>query len=186
MANLLAKLRIDYQSLTMLQDITDKPREDTILLHNKILDGFMEGQNSEVFVSMHEYNQLLEKTNRQLRLREMLIEHSSDASLIVMSLPMPRQVNDGKTFHEFFITFTFSGHYFGAFVHVLAWYADDGHAATYSRPWKSLFGVNFLFLRCNFIRHPKTNSKNFFSLNRNNFVLILMNSSTNYSTQCKI
>lgn len=92
MANLLAKLRIEYSSLTMLQGVTDQPKEATISLHKKILDGFMEGQNDECFVSQHEYNQLKEKTFRQLRLREMLVKHSSQASLVVMSLPMPRQV----------------------------------------------------------------------------------------------
>lgn len=92
MANLLSKLRIEYASLTMLQGVTDKPKDETIMLHKKVLDGFMEGQNRECFVSNLEYTQLLEKTHRQLRLREMLINHSSDASLIVMSLPMPRQV----------------------------------------------------------------------------------------------
>jgi solute carrier family 12 (sodium/potassium/chloride transporter), member 2 len=92
MANLLSKLRIDYASLTMLQGVTDKPKDETIQLHSKVLDGFMEGQNDGYFVSHVEYKQLLEKTYRQLRLREMLQQHSSDASLIVMSLPMPRQV----------------------------------------------------------------------------------------------
>lgn len=92
MANLLSKLRIEYASLTMLQGVTDKPNDETISLHKKVLDGFMEGQNEECFVSNVEYKQLLEKTHRQLRLREMLVEHSSDAALIVMSLPMPRQV----------------------------------------------------------------------------------------------
>lgn len=92
MANLLSKLRIDYMSLTMLQGVTDRPKEETIKLHNKVLDGFMEGQNNECFVSNVEYKQLQDKTYRQLRLREMLEQHSRDASLIVMSLPMPRQV----------------------------------------------------------------------------------------------
>lgn len=92
MANLLSKLRIEYSSLTMLQGITDHPKDETIRLHNKILDGFMEGQNSESYVTNHEYKQLQEKTYRQLRLREMLVQHSSEASLIFMSLPMPRQV----------------------------------------------------------------------------------------------
>lgn len=92
MANLLSKLRIEYASLTMLQGVTDKPKDETISLHKKVLDGFMEGQNADCFVSNIEYTQLLEKTHRQLRLREMLVEHSSDASMIVMSLPMPRQV----------------------------------------------------------------------------------------------
>lgn len=34
---------------------------------------------------------LQDKTNRQLRLRELLLENSKDASLVVMSLPMPRK-----------------------------------------------------------------------------------------------
>lgn len=92
MANLLAKLRIDYASLTMLHGVTEMPMEETINLHSKVLDGFMEGQCDDCFVSDVEYKQLREKTYRQLRLREMLVQHSSDASLIVMSLPMPRQV----------------------------------------------------------------------------------------------
>lgn len=92
MANLLAKLRIDYASLTMLQGVTDMPKDETIMLHKKLLDGFMEGQNTDCYVSNLEFNQLKEKTYRQLRLREMLLKHSSDASLVVMSLPMPRQV----------------------------------------------------------------------------------------------
>lgn len=92
MANLLAKLRIEYSSLTMLQGITDKPKEETIIMHQNLLKGFLEGQNEKVFVTETEIHQLEEKTNRHLRLREMLLKHSSDASLIVMSLPMPRQV----------------------------------------------------------------------------------------------
>lgn len=94
MANLLAKLRIDYSSLTMLQGITDKPKDETIRMHMKMLDGFLEGENqysNEGVISMTEFKQLEEKTHRHLRLREMLLKHSSQASLIVMSLPMPRQ-----------------------------------------------------------------------------------------------
>lgn len=101
MANLLSKLRIEYASLTMLQGVTDKPKDETIKLHNKILDGFMEGQNTECFVSDLEYKQLKEKTYRQLRLREMLVKHSSQASLIVMSLPMPRQVINESFYNSY-------------------------------------------------------------------------------------
>lgn len=84
MANLLSKLRIDYSSLTMLQGITDKPKDETIILHQNLLKGFI--------CSETELKQLEEKTYRHLRLREMMLKHSSQASLIVMSLPMPRQV----------------------------------------------------------------------------------------------
>lgn len=93
MANLLSKLRIDFSSLTMLEGVTEKPKPETIAMHSLLLHGFLEGQGGhhECFVSDLERSTLLEKTYRQLRLREMLLEHSSNASLIVMSLPMPRK-----------------------------------------------------------------------------------------------
>lgn len=93
MANLLSKLRVPYSSLIMLQGVTDKPKESSIHMHTQLLHGFLEGQNSNsCFVSNTERKQLEAKTFRQLRIREMLKEHSSKASLVVMSLPMPRQV----------------------------------------------------------------------------------------------
>lgn len=91
MANLLAKLRIDYSSLIMLHEVKQRPRPETIELHKNLLDGFNEGQNSDCTVSDTEKATLEEKTNLQLRLRELLLEHSTEASLVVMSLPMPRQ-----------------------------------------------------------------------------------------------
>jgi len=91
MANLLSKLRIDYASLVMLEGITEKPKDATIAMHMHLLEGFHEGQRAKGFISKEEMVSLREKTYRQLRLREMLLEHSRDSSLIVMSLPMPRQ-----------------------------------------------------------------------------------------------
>lgn len=91
MARLLSKLRIDYSSLTMLQEVKKSPQQETRNLHSKLLNGFLENENAECFVSDTERAALQEKTNRQLRLRELLLEHSKTASLIVMSLPMPRQ-----------------------------------------------------------------------------------------------
>jgi solute carrier family 12 (sodium/potassium/chloride transporter), member 2 len=75
----------------MVQGVTEKPRDATIAMHEHMLHGFMEGQRDENFVSITERAQLQMKTNRQLRLREMLLEHSKDANLVVMSLPMPRR-----------------------------------------------------------------------------------------------
>lgn len=89
MANLLAKLRIDYSSLIMLHDVKTRPKEETIEMHKKLLESF--GENEECSISNTEQDLLQEKTYLQLRLRELLLEHSTDASLIVMSLPMPRQ-----------------------------------------------------------------------------------------------
>lgn len=75
----------------MLQDVKKGPKQETRELHAKVLHGFNEGDNDECFVSDVEKSTLQEKTNRQLRLRELLLEHSRSASLVVMSLPMPRQ-----------------------------------------------------------------------------------------------
>lgn len=96
MANLLSKLRIDYSSLKMLQGMSQKPSAESIEFHERLLDGFRESDAGVepadgCFVPDTELVQLQEKTNRQLRLRELLLEHSTSASLVVMSLPMPRQ-----------------------------------------------------------------------------------------------
>lgn len=109
MANLLAKLRLNYSSLVLLQGVFDPPKEGTIRMHSKLLDGFLEGQNDQCFVSDDEREKLREKTYLHLRLREMLREHSQKASLIVMSLPMPRQVRIFLvlSFRDFSIYFLF-------------------------------------------------------------------------------
>lgn len=91
MANLLAKLRIDYSSLIMLHEVKRLPAPETVKMHDHLLDGFNEGQNSDCTITDAEKATLEEKTNLQLRLRELLQEHSTSASLVVMSLPMPRQ-----------------------------------------------------------------------------------------------
>lgn len=92
MVTLLKKLRLDYSSLHMLSGITNLPKEGTTKFHSKILSGFHEGENAQCFVSEEERSRMQDKTNRQLRLREMLREHSKTANLIVMSMPMPRHV----------------------------------------------------------------------------------------------
>lgn len=103
MAQLLSKLRIDYSSLTMLQGMSQKPSPESIEFHARLLDGFRESDqksnvddisadaDADCYVSDTELATLEEKTNRQLRLRELLLEHSTAATLVVMSLPMPRQ-----------------------------------------------------------------------------------------------
>ncbi|XP_066994462.1 bumetanide-sensitive sodium-(potassium)-chloride cotransporter [Anabrus simplex] len=93
MANLLSKFRIDYSSLTMMTGITEKPKQETVDLFNSLLNGFREsdGAHEDCSVTETELVSLSEKTNRQLRLREMLQESSKDAALVVMSLPMPRK-----------------------------------------------------------------------------------------------
>ncbi|XP_013170026.1 PREDICTED: bumetanide-sensitive sodium-(potassium)-chloride cotransporter [Papilio xuthus] len=92
MANLLAKFRIDYSSLTMVQDITEPPQPETKQLFDDIIKSFV-GDNAreDCRISESELSTLAEKTSRQLRLRELLLANSQEARLVVMSLPMPRK-----------------------------------------------------------------------------------------------
>ncbi|CAH0588109.1 unnamed protein product [Chrysodeixis includens] len=92
MANLLAKFRIDYSSLTMVQDITEPPQPETMKMFEDITKKFTdETADPECRISETELLTLAEKTKRQLRLRELLLANSKDAKLVVMSLPMPRK-----------------------------------------------------------------------------------------------
>lgn len=93
MANLLSKFRLDYYSLQMVS-IADKPQDTTIEFFNDLIDRFItndEVKESDCMVSAAEIAASQDKTYRQLRLRELLLQHSSDANLVVMSLPMPRK-----------------------------------------------------------------------------------------------
>ncbi|XP_055850067.1 bumetanide-sensitive sodium-(potassium)-chloride cotransporter isoform X2 [Episyrphus balteatus] len=92
MSSLLQKLRINFSSLVMLQGVTDRPRLETITRHRRLLDGFVQtAANPNGSVTEEEIQGLEEKTHRQLRIHELLVDHSSKASLVVMSLPMPRR-----------------------------------------------------------------------------------------------
>lgn len=93
MAKLLAKLRINYASLIMIPDVTDMPQEATIRGHTKLLQTYNDTTNHEGVVSPEEALDAQTKTNIHLRLREWLKKYSTESSLIVMSLPMPRDVS---------------------------------------------------------------------------------------------
>ncbi|XP_063908850.1 bumetanide-sensitive sodium-(potassium)-chloride cotransporter isoform X1 [Zophobas morio] len=93
MAFLLSKFRLNYSSLKIVS-ISDKPQESTIKFFNDMISEFRTDEEvgeNECKVSEAEIASLQDKTYRQLRLRELLLENSSDANLIVMSLPMPRK-----------------------------------------------------------------------------------------------
>ncbi|KFB44724.1 AGAP003275-PA-like protein [Anopheles sinensis] len=92
MANLLAKLRIEYASLTMLPNVAKLPRPETVAMHRQLLKHFepFPAQLSPPELSATDRAELDGKTDRQLRLREMILEHSPEAALIVMSMTMPR------------------------------------------------------------------------------------------------
>ncbi|XP_031332730.1 bumetanide-sensitive sodium-(potassium)-chloride cotransporter [Photinus pyralis] len=95
MASMLAKFRIDYSDLKIVPNITSKAKDSTQQLFKSLIydyknrEDFTESQ--EAHIPESELLAMQEKTNRHLRLRELLLEHSTEASLVVMTLPIPRK-----------------------------------------------------------------------------------------------
>ncbi|XP_025421487.1 bumetanide-sensitive sodium-(potassium)-chloride cotransporter [Sipha flava] len=92
-ASLLAKFRIDYSDLVVITDLMRKPHEETLAFYDSLIKSYKpKGPNSETDgIKESELTAMKEKTNRHLRLRELLLENSQEANLIVMTLPMPRK-----------------------------------------------------------------------------------------------
>jgi len=95
MASLLSKFRIDYSDLTVIPDVTMKAGNASRALFESLIKDFKgdpdKCDDPETIISESELLGLREKTNRQMRLRELLLEHSSQSNLIVMTLPVPRK-----------------------------------------------------------------------------------------------
>ncbi|XP_030375779.1 bumetanide-sensitive sodium-(potassium)-chloride cotransporter isoform X2 [Scaptodrosophila lebanonensis] len=91
MASLLTKFRIKYSELIMLKGVCEQPRPDTILKHKRLIEPFRRSPRNEFGITDEELNNMAEKTHRQLRIHELVVQHSSNATLVVMSLPMPRK-----------------------------------------------------------------------------------------------
>ncbi|XP_013140300.1 PREDICTED: bumetanide-sensitive sodium-(potassium)-chloride cotransporter-like [Papilio polytes] len=89
MRDLLNKFRIDYSSLTMVQGISEKPTQQSIEFFTSLVQTMK--INEKRFITDAELDYHKAKTYRQLRLRELLLKNSIDASLVVITLPMPRK-----------------------------------------------------------------------------------------------
>lgn len=92
MAVLLSKFRIDYSDLVIISDVDEAPKKKTKKWFDSVIRPFLQPepngagpQITEQQLEMFQY-----KTNRHLKLRELLLDHSSDSNLVVMTLPMPR------------------------------------------------------------------------------------------------
>lgn len=95
MENLLTKFRIKYSKLIMLKGLMDAPKTETLLRHKQLVDNYNQHVTQpEDRITDEELLNMEVKTNRQLRIHELVVEHSSEAALIVMSLPMPRKVQE--------------------------------------------------------------------------------------------
>ncbi|XP_053556068.1 solute carrier family 12 member 2-like [Bombina bombina] len=104
MATLLSKFRIDYSDIIIIGDINKKPREESIKYFYDLVDpyrlyeGDFDKESADEMrrrepwkISDDELEMLKEKTQRQIRLNELLHEHSSSANLIVMTMPVARK-----------------------------------------------------------------------------------------------
>ncbi|KAK0180493.1 hypothetical protein PV327_006129 [Microctonus hyperodae] len=94
MAEIMAKVRIKYTSLKMVDDISTEPKQETREFFDKLIMDLQKNNtsgNPDCIITDLELQTLREKTNRQLRIRELLLENSSQSTLVVMSLPMPRK-----------------------------------------------------------------------------------------------
>ncbi|XP_076020450.1 solute carrier family 12 member 2 [Genypterus blacodes] len=104
MATLLSKFRIDFSDINVLGDINTKPKKEHVAAFEELIEPYrlkeddMEQEAAEMLknsepwrITDNELELYRAKTNRQIRLNELLKEHSSTANLIVMSLPLARK-----------------------------------------------------------------------------------------------
>ncbi|XP_071545587.1 bumetanide-sensitive sodium-(potassium)-chloride cotransporter-like isoform X3 [Panulirus ornatus] len=93
MAELLCKFRIDFSDVVMIPDVMRRPREESVRDFSNLISKFKVLPDSEdkgtEGITESELIALKDKTNRHIRLRELLLEHSREASFIVMTLPIP-------------------------------------------------------------------------------------------------
>ncbi|OAD57765.1 Bumetanide-sensitive sodium-(potassium)-chloride cotransporter [Eufriesea mexicana] len=95
MASLLSKFRIDYSALKVIPDISKPAQDTTKNFFDSLIVNFQQTENTKTtdddVIKDSELIAMKEKTNRHLRLRELLLENSLEANLVVMTLPMPRK-----------------------------------------------------------------------------------------------
>ncbi|XP_034086187.1 solute carrier family 12 member 2-like [Gymnodraco acuticeps] len=104
MATLLSRFRIDFSDIHVLGDINTKPKKHSKLSFKELIEPYrlkeddMEQEAAERQKALEPWritdNELelyRAKSNRQIRLNELLKEHSSMAKLIVMSMPLARK-----------------------------------------------------------------------------------------------
>eukprot|EP00092_Neocalanus_flemingeri_P012452 GFUD01013425.1.p1 GENE.GFUD01013425.1~~GFUD01013425.1.p1 ORF type:complete len:1079 (+),score=254.39 GFUD01013425.1:143-3379(+) len=86
MAALLAKFRIEFSSVVVIPDVTKRASDASRARLDILMAKLPEGSITEEELLANK-----EKTNRHLRLSELLQGHSKDSEIIFMTLPMPRK-----------------------------------------------------------------------------------------------
>ncbi|XP_067665544.1 solute carrier family 12 member 3-like [Haliotis asinina] len=98
MASLLSKFRIDYSQITVIPDIKKKPKRasykefESMIYRWRLRPG--ESQTDLPWkITDSDLRAQKHKTYMKLRLRELLLENSTEAALIVMTLPVLRKTS---------------------------------------------------------------------------------------------
>uniref|UniRef100_A0AAQ4QSJ7 Solute carrier family 12 member 2 n=1 Tax=Gasterosteus aculeatus aculeatus TaxID=481459 RepID=A0AAQ4QSJ7_GASAC len=101
MATLLSRFRIDFSDIHVLGDINTKPKKHNfreLVEPYRLREDDMEQEAAERLkaqepwrITDNELELYKAKNNRQIRLNELLKEHSAAAKLIVMSMPLARK-----------------------------------------------------------------------------------------------
>ncbi|RXG73339.1 hypothetical protein Avbf_06256 [Armadillidium vulgare] len=89
MINLLAKFRIDVKDVIILPEVAKRAEQKTRDEFEEMISKFrvkeVDEEKKGLWITDEELSSRKEKTNRHLRIRELLLEHSKEASLIVIS-----------------------------------------------------------------------------------------------------
>ncbi|KRY37597.1 amino acid permease family protein [Trichinella spiralis] len=100
MAALLSRFRIDYSGVMVIPDLSRQPSEKLIKEFNEFIMPYMVDSDSVaehdeltkgIFIRDSDFVAQKSKTYRQLRIKELLQEHSTNAHLVVLTLPVPRK-----------------------------------------------------------------------------------------------
>ncbi|XP_066994465.2 bumetanide-sensitive sodium-(potassium)-chloride cotransporter isoform X2 [Anabrus simplex] len=96
LAALLSKFRIDYSDVVVIPDITRRAQEETKKEFESLIEKFrkkeeIDSDHSKPYITDSELIALKEKTNRHMRLRELLLQYSQNSTFVVMALPIPRK-----------------------------------------------------------------------------------------------
>ena len=79
MISLLSKFRIDYSDVTVIPDVTKKAKEATKAEFKEVLNRITDSNPDEAELLANK-----EKTNRHLRLAELLREKSTKSEMVIM------------------------------------------------------------------------------------------------------
>ncbi|KAI6225165.1 Amino acid permease-associated region domain containing protein [Aphelenchoides fujianensis] len=84
MAALLSKFRISFSDITIVSDIGRKPKKETIDKFHHLIEPFRGDEDGQI--SDADLNSQRDRTYRQLRVSELLRQHSTEADLIVSGI----------------------------------------------------------------------------------------------------